>query len=152
LISQQGDVQRIAVAEMHFPVVVVDDPDHEFKLDIRHLPFRHLPIRHVPIRHVRVRSTAHERPGFGGVAGDDAGPLPAPLEDRSGDLQTACGGNTQQVGIAGGAVGQHGCDVVLQVLADTRDVTQHPNAHPAQMLSGPDTGQHQDLRRTEGAP
>ena len=133
--AQHAHVQAVAVAPVKLARVVVDDADHEVQL------------------HVRpggAGAHAQKAAGFGEVGGQQPAPLAPPLADGAGQLERRAQRVADGVGRAGGDV-EHVVHVVLQVAAHAGQRVAHGDAVALQLGAVADAGEHEQLRRVEGA-
>ncbi|MDT4848307.1 hypothetical protein FQZ97_823940 [compost metagenome] len=97
-----------------------------------------------------VRVQAQEAAGFHCVRGQRAAPAEQVLPGRAGKWPQALGGKAEtQLGFA--AVHQHDVLVILQVLADAGQLVVQRDAVAGEFGSRANAGQHQQLRRVDGA-
>ena len=124
------------MARVQLARMVVHDGEHEHQLQIGRR---------------RVGCGAHEGARGGERAGDHAGALAAPLQHGRRHLGRAAQRCAEGLGMAGHAPGLHVVDVVLQVLPHARQRMGHGDAVALQLRLRADAGEHQQLRRAEGA-
>ena len=124
------------MARVQLARMVVHDGEHEHQLQIGRR---------------RVGRGAHEGARGGERAGDHAGALAAPLQHGRRHLGRAAQRCAEGLGMAGHAPGLHVVDVVLQVLPHARQRMGHGDAVALQLCLRADAGEHQQLRRAEGA-
>ncbi|MCY1346045.1 hypothetical protein D9M69_321200 [compost metagenome] len=134
--AQHLDVAAVAVAPVQLAAVVVDHRGDE---------------DHLQVGLVQRRVGAQEGPGLGEVGGQQAAALARPFHGGGRQLEAAAHGEADAAFRAVDLVGHGVVDVVLQVLADAGQVHPQRNAQALQLGGRADAGEHQRLRRAEGA-
>ncbi len=131
---QQGDVEREAVPERDRAVLV-----HVFGAEDQ-----------LQVGLLQAGLRADETAAFHRVGGEGALALEQVLERRGQHPRQRAPGEAIEAG-SGARVAEHGVLVVLQVLADTRQVADHLDALAIQVLRRTDPRQQQELGRIDGA-
>ena len=116
--------------------MVVDDGLHEDELQVGHF---------------HIGPAAKERTRLGERRRHHAAALAEPLRNALSTRRPPRARCAKRFGVTAAAVGVHVVDVVLQVLADARQVDQRGDAFDCRWAPGPMPDSMQDLRRTEGA-